>query len=131
MEIVGALTIYFAPTIVALSRGHLSAGAIFILNLLLGWTVLGWVVALVWAGTGNTLSIQRKIHGQSSQPTFGELVSTLCAARRERLARRAEVLSHEAIKRTEARWIEEVVLPRYREKFRVGQPEDTGTADRT
>lgn len=28
-----------------------NAGAIFVLNLLLGWTVIGWIVALVWALT--------------------------------------------------------------------------------
>jgi len=42
------LVIYFFPAIVAGVRSHHSAGAIFVLNLLLGWTVLGWVVALVW-----------------------------------------------------------------------------------
>lgn len=45
---------YFLPAIIASSRGHRSAGAIFVLNLLLGWMVLGWVVAFVWAFTGNT-----------------------------------------------------------------------------
>ena len=45
------LAIYFLPTIVASNRGHQSAGAIFFLNLLLGWTLLGWVVAFVWSFT--------------------------------------------------------------------------------
>lgn len=45
------LAIYFLPTIVALNRGHRSAGAIFFLNLLLGWTLLGWVVSFVWSFT--------------------------------------------------------------------------------
>lgn len=38
---------YFFPTIVASSRNHHSTGAIFVLNLLLGWTFLFWVLALV------------------------------------------------------------------------------------
>ncbi len=46
--------LYFLPTIVALSRGHLSALAIFLLNLLLGWTLIGWLLALIWSCTGNT-----------------------------------------------------------------------------
>ena len=46
--------VYFAPAIVALSRSHMSAGAIVVLNLLLGWTALGWIIAIVWAFTGNT-----------------------------------------------------------------------------
>jgi hypothetical protein len=42
---------YFLPAIVAFSRGHKNSGAILILNLLLGWTMLGWVGALVWSAT--------------------------------------------------------------------------------
>lgn len=40
---------YFLPAIVAVSRGHNQRGAIFWLNLFLGWTFLGWVVTFVWA----------------------------------------------------------------------------------
>ena len=42
---------YFFPTIVGTARKKHNAGAIFVLNLLLGWTVVGWVIALVWALT--------------------------------------------------------------------------------
>jgi hypothetical protein len=42
-----ALFIYFLPTY--FGRNKRNAGAIFALNLLLGWTLVGWVVALVWA----------------------------------------------------------------------------------
>jgi uncharacterized membrane protein YhaH (DUF805 family) len=45
------LVLYFIPTIVALARKHHNRLAIGALNLLLGWTVVGWVVALVWALT--------------------------------------------------------------------------------
>lgn len=44
-----AIALYFLPTIVAANRGHNNHLSIFILNLLLGWTFVGWVVALVWA----------------------------------------------------------------------------------
>lgn len=37
---------YFAPTMVA-PRGR--RGSVFVLNLFLGWTVLGWVLALFMA----------------------------------------------------------------------------------
>ena len=43
------LFVYFIPTIVAYSRNHRNALAIFILNLFLGYTLVGWVVALIWA----------------------------------------------------------------------------------
>lgn len=45
---------YFIPTMVAVNRKHLSTGAICMFNLFLGWTFLGWVLALVWAMTSNT-----------------------------------------------------------------------------
>jgi hypothetical protein len=40
---------YFIPTIIAATRHKQNTGAIFALNLFLGWTVIGWVVSLVWA----------------------------------------------------------------------------------
>ena len=42
---------YFIPAVVAARRHHHNAGAIFVLNLLFGWTVLGWVAAFIWACT--------------------------------------------------------------------------------
>jgi hypothetical protein len=42
---------YFLPTILAGGRHHHNTGAIFIINLLLGWTLVGWAVALAWAFT--------------------------------------------------------------------------------
>jgi len=41
--------VYFLPTLIAFLRQHRNKLAIFLLNLLLGWTVLGWVVSLVWS----------------------------------------------------------------------------------
>lgn len=44
-----SLGIYFFPTIIAQLRRKRNVVSIFVLNLCLGWTFLGWVVALVWA----------------------------------------------------------------------------------
>jgi Superinfection immunity protein len=41
--------IHFLPTIIAALRGSRSVVGIFLLNLFLGWTVIGWVIALIWA----------------------------------------------------------------------------------
>ena len=41
--------IHFLPTIIAAIRHSRNVGGIFLLNLCLGWTVIGWVIALVWA----------------------------------------------------------------------------------
>lgn len=45
-SVIGLLA-YFIPSLVA--KGRNRASAIFVLNLLLGWTLLGWVGALIWA----------------------------------------------------------------------------------
>ncbi len=47
--VVLVFTVYFLPTLIAFLRRHKNKLAIFLLNLLLGWTVLGWVVSLVWS----------------------------------------------------------------------------------
>jgi hypothetical protein len=47
--IIAGLAFYFIPTIIAFSKNHKNKIAIFILNLLAGWTFLGWVGALVWS----------------------------------------------------------------------------------
>ena len=41
--------IYFLPAIVAFSRNHPQTASIAALNLFLGETGIGWVVALIWA----------------------------------------------------------------------------------
>lgn len=46
-----ALVIYFIPAMVAGARGHYNATAIFVANLLLGWTLIGWAGSMVWAFT--------------------------------------------------------------------------------
>lgn len=40
---------YFLPTILAFARNKRDVVGILLLNIFLGWTVIGWVVALVWA----------------------------------------------------------------------------------
>jgi Superinfection immunity protein len=40
---------YFLPSIVALARSKRDLLAIVMLNFFLGWTLIGWIVALIWA----------------------------------------------------------------------------------
>jgi T4 superinfection immunity protein len=44
---------YWVPTLAANSNRHRNRAAIGMLNLFLGWTFIGWVVALLWADTDN------------------------------------------------------------------------------
>jgi hypothetical protein len=40
--------LYFLPTIIASNRGHGVSG-VLLLNLLFGWTGIGWIALLLWA----------------------------------------------------------------------------------
>ncbi len=52
MEILVLLVLlHFLPTVIALARGHHNTFAIFLTNLLLGWTLIGWLVAFIWSCT--------------------------------------------------------------------------------
>jgi hypothetical protein len=44
-----AIGLYFLPYIIAYEKGKRNSTSIFLLNLFLGWTLIGWVVALVWS----------------------------------------------------------------------------------
>jgi hypothetical protein len=94
----GAL-LYVLPGIIAHSRHHPQAGAITLLVLFLGWTLIGWVVALVWAATSSS-AVQTFVvnvtgtttdHGQrpppvevSSPPAAREIIfCAKCGKKRE------------------------------------------------
>jgi hypothetical protein len=43
------LSLYFVPLFIAILRKHKNIAGIAVLNIVLGWTLIGWVVALIWA----------------------------------------------------------------------------------
>ena len=49
--VLSLLAAYFLPWIVAIARNHHQRSAIALLNLLLGWTGLGWIAAIIWLAT--------------------------------------------------------------------------------
>jgi Superinfection immunity protein len=44
-----AIGLYFLPTIVAVARKVTNQGSVAVINFFLGWTLVGWVVALAMA----------------------------------------------------------------------------------
>lgn len=66
---IGMLVLYITPGIVALLRSHHNVVAIIALNLLLGWTLIGWVVAFVWSLTATQGAQKAQIIPASSSPT--------------------------------------------------------------
>jgi hypothetical protein len=47
--IIVGIFVYFVPSMVAFRRDHEQRIPIFLLNIFLGWSFVGWVVALIWA----------------------------------------------------------------------------------
>lgn len=43
------LFLYFLPAFLAFSRNHRNRWVILIVNIVFGVTILGWLIALVWA----------------------------------------------------------------------------------
>lgn len=48
LAIIG-LAVYFVPIVIAAIRRHPQFGPIFAVNFFLGWSLVGWVVALAWS----------------------------------------------------------------------------------
>jgi hypothetical protein len=49
LAIIFGAAFYFAPSIVAVLRKKTNTAAIVVLNTLLGWSLIGWAIAMIWA----------------------------------------------------------------------------------
>ncbi|QHJ83334.1 MAG: hypothetical protein [Bacteriophage sp.] len=49
MKFIVLMVLYFVPTVLAFIRDHKSKWGILALNFILGFTVIGWIIALIWA----------------------------------------------------------------------------------
>lgn len=65
--IIASFAFYMAPTLIGFLRGHPNMAPIFVVNFFLGWTLVGWVVALAWA-----LTAQERRPRYSSRSSGGE-----------------------------------------------------------
>ena len=68
-----SLFLYFLPAFLARNKPNFTA--IFVLNLLAGWTFIGWIVALVWALSGQTQGQA----GAPSQPIAGSAAQPMAS----------------------------------------------------
>lgn len=62
------LLLYFLPTLIAYHKEKINCLAIFLVNLLLGWTVLGWIGALVWSCTTSLGDLQARAYWRKTEP---------------------------------------------------------------
>jgi T4 superinfection immunity protein len=61
-----AIVLHFWPTVTAIRRRHPALGGVILLNVLAGWTVIGWVVAFVWAYQGTSPRERRRERRESA-----------------------------------------------------------------
>ena len=85
VAIIAAL-IYFLPSIVGYDNRNFSS--LFALNLLLGWTLIGWVVALVWALSKDEVIVRVE---ENQAGTFENKKCPDCA---EKIKSEAKVCKH-------------------------------------
>ena len=63
---VALLGVYFIPSVVTLDREVWRKLPIVVFNVLVGWTVIGWAVALVWACRASDAGVEHPNgHGHS------------------------------------------------------------------
>jgi len=71
---------YFLPFIVACRHHKRNAAAIGMLNFFLGWTFLGWVIALIWAFKVDAVDVYRThradavIHAEAEYDMVGRRI---------------------------------------------------------
>ena len=58
------VVVYFTPALIAAGRLHHNTLAIFATNLLAGWTIIGWIVAFIWACTATPPSVSAQSYRQ-------------------------------------------------------------------
>ena len=47
--ILAAIGVYLIPTVIAVQEKKANRNSIIALNILAGWTIAGWIGALIWA----------------------------------------------------------------------------------
>lgn len=69
--IILSIFIYFIPTIIACKKDHKNKMIIFVVNLLSGYSIIGWIVSFVWALSNFDIKNCRRI------PTIAEEIEEL------------------------------------------------------
>lgn len=90
-----AFIAYFLPTFIASRRDHPNGTSIFLLNLFLGWTFIGWLGALIWSASAIVKAEPAKIAPPASEDKFQQ-IEKLGALREKGLLTDAEYESEKA-----------------------------------
>ncbi len=90
------LLAYLLPTVIAAIRFRNNTLAIFALNLFAGWTLVGWVVALVWSLSReeNGPAVAKEGTGGSGTTPLNRWNSKACPMCAERILKAAKKCRH-------------------------------------
>ena len=121
------LAVYCLPTIIAIIRGMERGGGLLLLNLFLGWTVLGWLGALIWSVTGETSrDAKRRRKAHKAQIAMAD-AGTKAGATEDRPGVAAELAQLEEARRGGGLTNEEARAERRRIRRKYGLPEEPET----
>lgn len=71
------LLLYFLPTIIGLGRKHKRVISIFFMNLLFGWTLIGFILILIWSLSSEkepyTINIINEVSGNRNEEKIRQL----------------------------------------------------------
>lgn len=72
------LFVYFLPSIIAARSNRDNVSSIFVINLIIGWSIIGWFIVLAW-GLSNPKpdALAAKPESVSQKPKVNELISDL------------------------------------------------------
>jgi hypothetical protein len=62
-----APALYMLPTFEASKRKHPKLSAVALLNIFLGWSLIGWVASIVWAYSGSPQAEEKIVYDKESQ----------------------------------------------------------------
>ncbi|MGQ7947180.1 superinfection immunity protein [Flavobacterium sp. WC2509] len=102
--IIIAVLIYFFPSVIAFSRSKSNTTAIVMLNLFLGWSFIGWIIALIWA-VSKDRETQQIIVNNNSYSEYKTVTPTFTQPIRENIQNNNDgmqkILSNQVIKSIE------------------------------
>lgn len=49
LVVLAIVLIYMLPTLIAFGRGHPRRQDVALVNILVGWTLIGWIAVFLWA----------------------------------------------------------------------------------
>jgi uncharacterized membrane protein len=75
-----AVGVYFLPLFVAVKHKQRNLLTLALFNVLVGWTAIGWIVAMLWARhpeiVGHVARTLRRYHRRQAQATVASIVAS-------------------------------------------------------